>query len=84
MTFYVFELFIVDNFCKEENDFLSFLSFLIFQMANFNGKRQVDEFQGQESTIDIFTDSCGVMKELSKDTFERHEKTTNQVAAKLK
>ena len=45
MTFYVFTVFNVDNFSKEENfDFLRFFGQKI-QMWNFNGKGEVDEFQ---------------------------------------
>ena len=41
MTFYVFAVFNVDTFGKEE-DFLSFFRPRI-QMGNFNGKAQIDE-----------------------------------------
>ena len=44
MTFYVFKVFNVDNFSKEENDFLRFFGQKI-QMGNFDGKGEADEFQ---------------------------------------
>ena len=43
MTFYVFAVFNVDTFGKEE-DFLSFFGPRI-KMGNFNGKAHIDEIQ---------------------------------------
>ena len=58
MTFYVFAVFNVDTFGKEE-DFLSFFGPRI-KMGNFNGKAHIDEIQDWLH-IDSIIDSCEVI-----------------------
>ena len=80
----------MDNLSKQQSDLVNLFETSIQVMVNFYGTEQVDEFQGKEPKVDAIIDKEEVMKNLSdflldsKDTFQCHNKKTNQAAADLK